>query len=138
MMADGATSIWEELELCSNHPVDKSAASYNHPMHGGFLYFCYANLAGFVPTSPGFATFDFAPCYTQEIRDYKASYNAMIGRIEMSYEQAADGSRIYKLKVPANCRCTLRISFADTLEVNGKQMKNAEILNSGEYTIICK
>ncbi|MBR3838153.1 MAG: family 78 glycoside hydrolase catalytic domain [Clostridia bacterium] len=138
MMADGATSIWEELELCSNHPVDKSAASYNHPMHGGFLYFCYANLAGFVPTSPGFATFDFAPCYTQEIRSYKASYNAMIGRIEMSYEQAADGSRIYKLKVPANCRCTLRISFADTLEVNGKQMKNAEILNSGEYTIICK
>ena len=138
LMDDGATSIWEDLELCSNQPSHKSSASYNHPMHGGFLYFCYMNLAGFVPTLPGFATFDFAPCYTQSIKAYHASYNSIAGKIEMSYEKTSDDLCIYKLKVPANCSCTLRISFADTLEVNGKQVKNGEKLHSGQYTITCQ
>lgn len=137
MMADGATSIWEELDMRSRQPYGKICSSYNHPMHGGFMYFCFRHLAGFAPTTPGFATFDFAPCFTQEIESYKASYNSIAGTIEMSYEKSAE-FYTYKLKVPANCSCSLRISFADTLEVNGKPYSNGDVLGSGEYTVICR
>ena len=137
MMDEGATSFWEDLEMKSAQPRSSMAASYNHPMHGGFMYFCHNNLAGFVPVEPGFRLFKFKPCIAKQISEYAASYNSIAGLIEMTYKKTEKGHE-YTLKVPANCSCILDLPVADTICVNNISCLNGKILGSGKYTIICQ
>jgi hypothetical protein len=62
MMDDGATSVWEVLEM-HHVETDRShgISSYNHPMHAGFAYVYYAYLGGIQPAEPGFKTFVVKP-----------------------------------------------------------------------------
>lgn len=135
MMDDGATSIWEDLDMKSNQPSGITSQSYNHPMHGGFLYFCHISLAGFAPIQPGFKHFEFSPCPATGITEYQASFDSTVGLIKMQYKRS-DNRHVYTLQVPANSICTLRLPTEESFTVNGNICNNGDILGSGEYQII--
>ena len=111
-----------------------SASSLDHPMQGGFLYFCYTHIAGVRPTAPGFARFSFAPCRTRGIDSFEAEILAPTGKIY------ADGCRCeslwrYSLDIPVGSVCTLDIAGATHISVNGKAANTGDILGSGKYCI---
>ncbi|MBO4869261.1 MAG: family 78 glycoside hydrolase catalytic domain [Clostridia bacterium] len=117
MLDDGATSLWECLEMRSVG-MKGFVASYDHPMHSGFAYFYYAQLAGIKPVKPGFSEFTVAPCLPGAPDKVYAELETVNGRIVSD----RDGDTL-KVRVPANTRC--RIVFGGTDMTVG----------SGEYTV---
>ena len=121
MMDKGATSLWE----CPDHempqPREEMTASYNHPMHSGFAYFLYANVAGINPLTPGFESFEIAPCAMDSFKEARVAYDSPYGRIKVAFAPVDAGVR-YEISVPAGTTCR----FAPT----------GEILGSGNYTFV--
>ena len=134
LLDEGGTTLYEELDMRITMPREKRVGSYNHPMHGGFLYMCYTHLAGIVPSKPGFAEFELSPCHIKEIRELSASLDTAMGKIALSFACTERGWR-YRLSVPANTACRMRLDFADTLLVNEAPCANLSVLPSGEYDI---
>ena len=104
MMDDGATSIWESTDM---HFVemreDIGVSSYNHPMHGGFMYSYYTCIAGIEPLAPGFRRFRVKPCHMRGIKRAAARFDSPYGEIEVVYNKRDDGPGFrYTVKVPAN------------------------------------
>lgn len=134
MLDNGATTLWETFEYPEPEQTDGLMRSLDHPMQGGFLYFCYTHIAGVRPTAPGFARFSFAPCRTRGIDSFEAEILAPTGKIY------ADGCRCeslwrYSLDIPVGSVCTLDIAGATHISVNGKAANTGDILGSGKYCI---
>ncbi len=116
MMDDGATSLWECLEM-KNIGMKGLVASYDHPMHSGFAYMYYAQLAGIKPAAPGFKEFVVSPCLKGAPDKVYAELDTVNGRIISD----RDGNRL-KVTVPANTRCTVKFG------------KNNVFVGSGTHT----
>ncbi len=123
MMDDGATSVWECLEMKGiGQPREKDCASYNHPMHAGFGYFMHAHVGGITPILPGFKEFAVSPCFFSEIPSATVTHSCPYGEIKVSFERI-NGETAYRLTVPANT--TAHFICGDTYESFG----------SGEHTV---
>jgi len=123
MLDDGATSLWEALELKGKgQPRDLHTSSYNHPMHSGFAYFMYAYIGGIRPLKPGFAAFEVAPCRFTDIDWADVSHETPYGKIALSYRKEEEKT-VFVLSVPANT--TAHFSFDGV----------KKILSSGEHRI---
>lgn len=106
MIDDGATSLWECLEM-KLVGMEGLVPSFNHPMHSGFAYMYYAQLAGIKPLKPGFAEFEVRPCVKGAPEKVCASLLTVNGLIVSE----RNGGKL-RVKVPANTRC--RIVFGAT------------------------
>ncbi len=117
MIDQGATSIWEALYM---HEVETDrnfrTSSYNHPMHGGFLYTCMTHIAGIRPTKPGFAEFAFKPCFTSLTDEVELKMDTVYGVIAVRIK-----GHTATLTVPAGTVCVL---------------DSGETLGSGEHTLV--
>ena len=102
MLDDGATSLWECLELKNiGQPREVGTPSYNHPMHSGFAYFLYAHVGGIKPLTPGFATFEVSPADYTAIPAATVSHISPFGEIKVDFTR--EGSKTtYTVTVPAN------------------------------------
>lgn len=123
MLETGGTSMWEAPDMSfvtENRNI--GVASYNHPMHGGFLLFCHENVGGIKPLEPGFKKFLVKPCFIEEIGAADVSYESPYGEIRVAYGPAEGGVRRVTVVVPANT--TARI------EIPGAEAKTA---GSGEW-----
>jgi alpha-L-rhamnosidase len=118
MMDDGATSLWEQLEIKA---VDEKiiVPSYNHPMHSGFAYFYYAHLAGIKPTSAGFETFEISPCYVENVNYVKAETETPYGKIESEITYGKNGNKI-SITVPSCTECTIKVGKLKETVASGK------------------
>ena len=105
MMDEGATSLWECLEM--HRDPELADRSCNHPMHGGFTYSFYAQLAGIKPVKPGFKTFEISPCTIGAPDRVYAEYDSAYGKIISDRM----GGKL-TVTVPANTECTVK--FGDT------------------------
>ncbi len=121
MMDKGATSLWE----CPDHdypqPREEGTASYNHPMHAGFAYFLYAQVAGIKPLDPGFEAFTVAPCLIDAFDQISVTHECPYGSIKVSYQKQENGIA-YDISVPAGTTC----AFAPT----------GQLLGSGDYHFV--
>lgn len=133
MLDDGATSMWEAPDMQSIAPREKGVASYNHPMHGGFLYFAHAYLCGLRPTKPGFASFVFAPCFTASVRETNATFRSVAGKITVSIK-AVGAAHHCALYVPAGV--TFTVWDFSTVTVDGMPYEAGTIIGSGMHTIV--
>lgn len=123
MMDDGATSLWECLELKGiGQPREHGTPSYNHPMHSGFAYFLYAHVAGIRPVRPGFAEFEIRPCVYEGIPSAEVTHECPFGKIAVSFDRK-DGQTTYTFTVPANTTAHFRAGGRD------------ETYGSGTYTV---
>ncbi len=122
MLDDGATSLWECLELrCIGQPREAGTASYNHPMHSGFAYFLHAHVGGIRPLTPGFATFAVDPCRFTDIPSAEVRHISPYGEIRVAFDRIGT-TTTYRVMVPANSRANIRIGDRD------------EWVGSGHYT----
>lgn len=114
MLDQGATSIWEALYM---HEVETDrnfrTSSYNHPMHGGFLYTCMTHIAGIRPLKAGFEQFAFKPCLTSLTDTVDMTMDTVYGTIAVHIQ-----GRTATLTVPAGTTCV---------------SETGEVLGSGEH-----
>ena len=83
--------------------VTNGVSSYDHPMHGGFLYSWFTCLAGIEPLSPGFRSFKIKPCHAKSVTRLAVSIESPYGMIEVVYNKRTDGPGYrYTVTVPAN------------------------------------
>ena len=123
MMDDGATSLWECLELKGiGQPRESGTASFNHPMHAGFAYFLYADVAGIRPLTPGFSTFEINPCHYDSIPSATVTHICPYGKISLSFTREGDKTA-YTFEVPVNTTCHFRAGGRD------------EVYGSGVYSL---
>ncbi len=123
MMDDGATSVWECLEMKGiGQPREKDCASYNHPMHAGFGYFMHAHVGGISPILPGFKEFAVSPCSFADIPTATVTHNCPYGEIKVAFERRANET-VYHITVPAN---TVAHFICDDVY---------EVLGSGEHAL---
>ena len=115
MMDDNATTIWESPDM--HHielNVTNGVSSYDHPMHGGFLYSWFTCLAGIEPLSPGFRSFKIKPCHAKSVTRLAASIESPYGMIEVVYNKRTDGPGYrYTVTVPANTQAVFEASGFD-------------------------
>lgn len=134
MMDDGATTVWEVPDMKFFMPREHSVSSYNHPMHGGFLYTCYTHAAGIRPLAPGFRKFALDPCGDARLETVDASVETPLGTIRVKKTPAEKGFR-YALTVPANAECVLVLTGAKRILADGRPVPAGCTLGSGEYSI---
>ncbi|MBQ8578175.1 MAG: family 78 glycoside hydrolase catalytic domain [Clostridia bacterium] len=133
MLDDGATSMWEAPDMKNIADPDKGVSSYNHPMHGGFLYAVNTHLCGIRPTKPGFAEFAFAPCFVAGMDDVSMTMHTAAGKIAVSIRENGD-AHVCTLYVPTGTRCT--VDAGGDVTVNGEAYSAGTTLGSGEYTVV--
>ena len=123
MMDDGATSLWECLEMKNTTmPREVPVSSYNHPMHSGFAYFYYSEVGGIKPILPGFKEFEISPAYFDGISSATVSHITPYGEIKVSFKR--DGKTTdYSFNVPENTFCTFKVG------------KVSERFGSGSYSV---
>ena len=137
LINDNATTIWEEPDM---HFIekrrDRSVASYNHPMHGGFMYFCITHLSGIRPAKPGFGKFIFKPCFTETADSIKTEFNSPYGTIsvEINNDKAA-GKRVCAINVPSGSSCIIDIN-AENVTVDGIKCEGQVCVGSGRHETI--
>ncbi len=123
MLADGATSLWEELDMKGiGQPRNMGTSSYNHPMHSGFAYFMQAHIGGIQPILPGFAEFEIKPCTYHTIHKAAVTHICPYGEIKVDFERTYGKGTVYHVTIPANTTAHFRAGGMD------------ERLGSGTYT----
>ncbi len=133
MLDDGATSMWEAPDMKNIMPRERGVASYDHPMHGGFLYFALVYLCGLRPTKPGFASFVFAPCFTASVRETSATFRSVAGKITVSIKAHGEAHHC-QLYVPAGV--TFTVAHTDSITLDGVPYTADTVIGSGEHTVI--
>jgi alpha-L-rhamnosidase len=131
MMDDNATSIWEAPDMTDKADPTKGVASYNHPMHGGFLYFTIAQLCGLQPAAPGYAVIRFAPCFTAAADHTSCEVSFISGKVSVSIDRCNGGHRC-QLTVPTGVTCI--VGKQGCVTVDGKPYDGAP-LGSGAHEI---
>ncbi len=118
MLDQRATTIWEAPYM---HEVETDrdfwVSSYNHPMHGGFLYTCMTHIAGIRPLKPGFEQFTFKPCFTSLTDTVDMEMDTVYGVIAVHID-----GHTATLTVPAGTTCVVDATN--------------EVLGSGTYTLV--
>ena len=132
MMDDNATTVWEAPDMKDIADTDAGVSSYNHPMHGGFLYFTVAQLCGLMPAAPGFAKIAFRPCFTALTDRVDASVMLVSGKVTVSIDRHNDG-HLCRLYIPAGVQFT--VEGHDRVTVDG-EIYRGEVLGSGCHTVI--
>lgn len=122
MLDQGATTIWEapymhEVETDRNFFV----SSYNHPMHGGFLYTCMTHIAGIRPLKAGFEQFAFKPCFTSLTDTVDMEMDTVYGIVAVHIRKIGDGYTV-SLTVPTGATCVVEAT--------------REVLGSGTHTLV--
>lgn len=136
MLAQGATTLWECLEMqVPEHDKSKRLHSLNHPMHGGFLYALYTHLAGILPETPGYKTFFFSPAPNCPLQNFSIHLTSPYGVIGITAEKE-ENQTIYTLQIPENSQAILAIERAKSIQIDQTPTKNGAILGSGTYKII--
>ena len=135
MMGQGATTLWERLEMRIPEP-DKNnrLSSLNHPMHGGFLYSLYTHLAGISPKAPGYKVFAFSPAKNSPVDFFDAHFTSPYGQIKVVMEQSQE-TIYYTLTIPENSQAVLAIEWAKFIKIDQTPAQNGQILGSGTYHI---
>lgn len=133
MLDGGATTIWEEPDMKNIAVREKGVSSYNHPMHGGFLYTAVTELCGITPIKPGFAEFAFAPCFMAEIDHATLDLQTAAGKIAVTMDTKGD-KHLCTLYVPAGACCTVEAEGCVT--VDGVPYEKKTKLGSGEHTVV--
>ncbi len=135
MMKEGATTVYENPGMQS--VVTESCevvASYDHPMHIGFMYFCITHIAGIKPVAPGFSRFAFDPCDTDLNGDIRLTFGSVCGTIAVEIKNdAGTHDRICRLSVPAGCECVL--DSHRSIQLDGVKCDRGTVIGSGEYEI---
>ena len=133
MMDDRATSLWEQADMrfIEDRPVG-SVSSYNHPMHGGYLYAVYTHLAGIRPGTPGFGTVRFDPCFTGDVRTVSAAVETPFGPVSSSI-CAEDGGYVCRVSVPAGAALSAAPKKGFRITADGRPI--GERLGSGVHTL---
>ncbi|MBE6657817.1 MAG: hypothetical protein E7604_05155 [Ruminococcaceae bacterium] len=134
MMDDRATTIWEAPDMKDIADPDRGVASYNHPMHGGFLYFTLTHLCGLKPAAPGFAKIRFSPRFSAMTDHVDASLDLVAGKVSVTVDRKDDG-HFCTLTVPAGVRCT--VDGYDDVTVNGSPYTGT-LLGSGTHEIFIR
>jgi len=110
MLDDNATSMWECPDM---HFVETNrnvnVASYNHPMHGGFMLAYYENIAGIEPIEPGFRKFKVEPDDYSDVNFLNCSVESPYGTISVNFGPAEGGTRKYVVNVPAGTTAVIKI-----------------------------
>ena len=120
MLDDGATSLWEALELKGKgQPRDLHTSSFNHPMHSGFAYFYYAYIAGIKPIKPGFAEFEIAPTLFEGISSVNVTHESPFGEVGVAYQKIGDEC-YFVLKIPENTTALFRFNGMEKSLTSGK------------------
>ena len=107
MLLDHATTVWEcpdmkFVDTDRNHGV----ASYNHPMHGGFLYCVSTHIAGIQPLEPGCAVFAFRPYFVEELPHIVSTQETPYGAVSVVIDRTEEGHTC-TVTVPAGAVCVL-------------------------------
>ena len=134
MLDDGATTVWEDISMHSVMPRNMSASSYNHPMHGAFLYVCYSHIAGIKPLKPGFSEFELSPIIIDSVRAFDVTLSTAAGDIKVA-RKGNEHKRRYKLTVPANTTCYVKIPNCKITDAAGDEIFEKR-LGSGKYRIV--
>ena len=134
MLDDGATTVWEDISMHSAMPKNLPVSSYNHPMHGAFLYICYTHIAGIKPIKPGFSEFEFSPIVIDSIRNFEVSLSTVSGKIKVS-RKGNEFKRKYRLSVPANTTCVVTIPNCKITDAGGEEITERR-LGSGKYIVV--
>ena len=126
MIDAGATSVWEAIQSSYTLDYDKGVASYNHPMNGSFMSFCYSAIAGLRPIVPGFKEFQIAPTRIEGIGELQMKHNSPYGCIQFNYKVLKNGKVLYNMSIPVNTICKFKAMGGD----------KERILDSGQYEFI--
>lgn len=134
MMDDNATTIWEAVDMKDHADPTKGVASYNHPMHGGFLYFIFTHLCGLQPLEPGYKKIRFSPCFAAKASHVEAELSLTAGKAAVTIDVHLDGYRCM-LTVPAGV--TAVVDGYDDVTVDGVPYTGTE-LGSGTHTVFIR
>lgn len=134
MMDDNATTVWEAVDMKNHADPTKGVASYNHPMHGGFLYFIFTHLCGIQPMEPGYKKIRFTPCFAAQTEHVDAELQLTSGKVAVSID-AHNDSHLCTLTVPAGV--TAVVEGYDDMTVDGVCYTGAE-LGSGTHTVFIR
>ena len=115
MMDDGATTVWECADMEFTQPRDKETSSYSHPMHGGFLYSCFTDIAGIAPITPGFEKFAIEPKLVDGINNLCCEYESVYGKIAVSLKKTKK-TLVLKIEIPCNTTCVVKLPGIDSQE----------------------
>ena len=119
------------MRFIEDRPVG-SVSSYNHPMHGGYLYAVYTHLAGIRPGTPGFGTVRFDPCFTGDVRTVSAAVETPFGPVSSSI-CAEDGGYVCRVSVPAGAALSAAPKKGFRITADGRPI--GERLGSGVHTL---
>jgi len=132
MMDDGATTVWEAVDMKNIADVTAGVASYNHPMHGGFLYFAITDICGLNPHKPGFAKIRFAPRTVSAIKEFSAEVDLICGKASVSMCSEGD-IYTYTLTLPAGVTAIANID--GSVCVDGEAYERDTEIGSGTHVI---
>ena len=114
MVEQGATTIWE---LWNGNTADPAMNSQNHVMLlGDLLTWCFRDLAGIAPASPGYKTIRMAPVFPKGLDSLNASYDTPYGRVESRW-QRKDDQITWDITVPPNTRALVRLPSGEESQV---------------------
>ena len=133
MMDDGATTVWEAVDMINIADTSRGVASYNHPMQGSFMYSVVTELCGLNPEEPAFTKLRFAPKNVSRVNKLSASVTLICGRVDVDFERENDKC-VYTLKVPAGI--TAIIDTAGEITVDGIKYDSTVEIGSGMHRII--
>ncbi len=119
----GATSIWERWDgwTPENGFQNPGMNSFAHYSFGAVYQWMAENIGGFRPTSPGYATFDFAPKPGGKLTHAQVRYESPRGLIASAWK--IDGGRLtLDVTIPANTTATvtLPVTSASKVTESGK------------------
>ena len=114
MVEQGATTIWE---LWNGNTADPAMNSQNHVMLlGDLLTWCFHDLAGIAPASPGYKTIRMAPVFPKGLDSLHASYDTPYGTVESRW-QRKDNHITWDITVPPNTRALVRLPSGEERQV---------------------
>ncbi|MBO5788512.1 MAG: family 78 glycoside hydrolase catalytic domain [Clostridia bacterium] len=135
MMDQGATTLWEVLEMTVPElDPKKRMHSLSHPMHGGFLYHCFTELGGMKPLEAGYRRFAISPAFCATLGEVTVSQKTPYGTSALAYKKQGSHVKI-EFTVPENTQAVLDISKANSIKMGETPIENGKIFGSGTYHI---
>jgi len=132
MMDDGATTIWEQVDMKNIADRGKGVSSFNHPMHGGFLYFVIEDLCGIKAQEPGFTKIRFSPAAISTVEEISAELKLISGKVAVNAANK-NGTQVYELTIPAGITAVLDIKGC--IKVDGEICCAGTEIGSGKHVI---
>jgi hypothetical protein len=113
--------------------ADKKVNSYNHPMHGGFMYTIFTDVCGIKPSAPGFSKIVFSPCFSSFTDKVEGELKLVSGKFAVNIQKREKGYSC-TLNVPAGV--TFEIDIPYQIKVNGNGYIKGTELGSGIHEIV--